>query len=170
MSPARLTFQNWIVAIGRDPSIRYPQQPLIPSVDSAGETVDEVAEAVERAIETLTEQEKFFIIRFYYMGQGYAEMSRLSGRAKHRLAAIHRRAIRKLRTRLAEFVRGRFRVEMETGRDCVICQSPFRSEIDAVIAGRDRTRTWRAVIKVLKNRYSLTIKSPQILIGHEKYH
>lgn len=170
MSPARLTFQNWIVALGRDPSVRYHDEPIISAVQDSGETGSGIREAVQQAIESLTEQEKFFIIRFYFMGQGYAEMSELSGRAGHRLVAIHRRALTKLRTRLSDFVRRRFRIEPAIGKKCPICQSSSRCEIDALIAHRDRTRTWRPVIDVLKNRYSLKIKSPQMLISHEKYH
>ena len=171
MSPARLMFQNWIVALGRDPSIRYPQEPLLPAVGGEGmDEIDEIEETVEKALETLTEQEKFFIIRFYYMGQGYAEMSRLSGRARHRLTSIHRQALRKLRIRLSELVKRHYGIEIDTEKKCVICSSPFRAEIDTLIAGRDRTRTWRSVIETLNHRYSLNIKSPQTLIGHEKYH
>lgn len=170
MSPARLTFQNWIVALGRDPSIPPAGQAVPAGPEGIDNTDEEIGVAVRRAIETLTEQEKFFIIRYYFMGQGYAHMSRFSGRAKHRLAAIHQRALRKLRTCLAGLVCRRYGIETEIQSDCVICQSPFRGEIDALIADRDQLRTWRPVIETLKSRYSLVIKSPQILIGHEKYH
>lgn len=154
--------------LGCDPSMSDPASADFWDLNRVVEPDDEISRAVEEAMNRLNEQERYFIIRYYYMGQSYGEMSRLSGRAIHRLTAIHGRALRKLRARLADFVRGRYRIDTELGRGCVICQSPFRDEINSLI--RAHTGTWRAVMANLKSRYSLEIKSPQVLVGHEKYH
>lgn len=172
MSPVRVTYQDWIVTLGRDPALRRYAGPGTMSTGGAFESdrAAEIAEAVGRALESLTEQERLLIIRFYFMGESYEKLSCLSGRAIHKLAAVHHRAVKKLRARLATFVEKRFDVR-PTGRpDCIICRSPFRAEIDTLIDQRDRGRSWRTVIKALKKRYSIIIKTPQILIGHEKYH
>ncbi len=169
MSGPRVTYQNWIVALGYDPSRRRLGFRSVPS-ESEKHSAEEIREAVERAVDALSEEERLLIIRYYFMGDSYGELTHMTGRAVYKLAAVHGRAVRKLRSRLAGFVRKRFGIQPVELPDCIVCQSSFRDEIDRLIAARDQGRSWKPVIKALKKRYSIAIKTPQILIGHEKYH
>ena len=134
-----------------------------------------VGAQVARALEKLTPDEKEFIERFYYIGQSYREISEKSGRAVYKLEAVHKRAIKKLKRELAPVVRKLYSLDIEpsgakSSRTCPVCNSPFKKDIDKLIAARDKKGTWRPVIKILKENYGLRIKTPQVLIGHEKYH
>ena len=110
------------------------------------------------------------IIHFYYMGESYREISEKTGRAIYKLTALHNRSIKKLKNRLAVFVRERFGVKNKKIGKCPVCDSEYRGEIDEIIANRDKKATWKPVIKLLKDRYGLVINTPQVLIGHTKYH
>jgi len=134
-----------------------------------------VGAQVARALKKLTADEKEFIERFYYIGQSYREISEKSGRAVYKLEAVHKRAVRKLKRELAPVVRKLYSLDIEpsgapSSKTCPVCDSPFKNDIDKLIAARDKKGTWRPVIKILKKKYGLRIKTPQVLIGHEKYH
>ncbi len=111
-----------------------------------------------------------FIIRFYFMGQGYGEISEKSGRAVHKLEALHKRAIRKLKARLQTFVKKRYGLKSRKGGVCALCESPHRAAINEIITKRSQLMTWRPVLKEINKQFGLNIKSPQVLIGHQKYH
>ena len=172
MAKNRLIFLNWAAesALAADKSAYLPLD-------------EEVSERMERrlamirrrvgeAMAGLTEEEKEFVERFYYIGQGYRKISEKSGRSVYKLEAVHKRALRKLKKTLTPLVRELFDCETEGAKeyDCPLCRSPFRKEIDRLINGRDPEGTWRPIIRALKEKYGIKIKTPQILVGHEKYH
>ena len=192
MARKRIVFQNWIADLGFDPGDRsigdpdskdnWPEVSIEDSPESAvhrGETrlsagdaarVAELRRAVREALDKLTEDEREFVCRFYFMGRSYREISEESGREVYSLEALHGRAIKKLEKNLAGFVNKRFGIESETKRPCIICRSPRLDEINKLIDERDKTATWKPVIKKLREEFGIKIKSPQLLIGHEKYH
>jgi hypothetical protein len=134
-----------------------------------------IGEQVALALRELTDDEREFVERFYYCGQSYREISEKSGRAVYKLEAVHKRAVRKLRRELTPLVKKLFKMNFEpddsmSRATCPICSSSHRNEIDKLIADRDRRGTWGPVIKSLKEKFGLRIKTPQVLIGHEKYH
>ncbi|MDZ4724473.1 MAG: hypothetical protein SGI97_11340 [candidate division Zixibacteria bacterium] len=140
--------------------------------DSDHRRVQLIRDRVSQAISSLSDDEREFIERFYFTGESYRKISEKSGRGMHKLESLHSRAVIKLRKKLAPFVKEQFTwthsSESRTG--CIICGSRFRVEIDCLIAARDRSSTWKGVIEILKLKYGIGIKTPQILIGHEKYH
>lgn len=167
MSGSRVIYQNWIAEQGFDPK----------SIEKFFETVtgnieggNEVDTAVRSALENLEEEEMEFVIRFYFMGQSYVEICEKSGRAIHKLEALHKRAIRKLRKTLKSFVKRHYGIKIRKNRICPICDSPNREAIDEVITNKDESSTWRPVINEIYEQFGLRIKSPQTLIGHRKYH
>jgi len=163
MPSNRIVYRDWIVELGRDPALPLP-------TEGANDHQAAVEEAVEKALEALSEDEREFIQRFYNMGQTYREISESTGRAIHRLEALHRRAAKRLRKELAPLVRQLYGVEGEPAPECLICSSGYRKEIDELIAAKKKSETWRSVIREIRKRYNLKITTPQILIGHEKYH
>jgi len=192
MSGNRVVYQNWIVEIGYDPARlkegKNWDDPLLESISldepsamtiSSEETRRAVEEResseaircnVRKALEKLSVQEREFISQFYFMGKSYREISGQSGRPIHKLEALHKRAVKKLKKQLGTFVQERFGVAVNVREDCLICQSPFVAEINRLIEKRDKSSTWKSIIKTLRERYGLKITSPQVLIGHEKYH
>ncbi len=192
MARKRIIFQNWIADLGFDPSDRsvsdpdskknWPEISIEDLPESAVQTDErqpsgrdeigsvELARAVQAALDKLTEDEREFVCQFYFMGRSYREISEESARAVYSLEALHRRAMKKLEKHLATFVKKRFGIENKVKRPCIICQSPRLAEINKLIEQRDRTATWKPVIKRLGEEFGIDIKSPQLLIGHEKYH
>jgi len=193
MSRKRIIYQNWIVELGRDPDLKYRQKemPEIVSLDSGllgkiikkensdlnSSRVDRkiIREKVQAALAKLSSDEQEFIRQFYFMGISYREISEKSGRAVYRLEALHRRAVKKLHKTLACFVEARFKMKVtqisSIGKNnCPICNSSSRTEIDSIISNRDPRKSWRPVISEIGSKFELKIKSPQLLIGHEKYH
>lgn len=163
MPSNRIVYRDWIVQLGRDPAL-----PVTGTGDRKSQQM--IEEAVERALKTLTEDEREFIQRFYNMGQTYRQIAESTNRAQYRLEALHRRAIKRLRKQLLPLVKELYGLNEEIPADCILCRSEHREEIDRVIAERDRTGTWRPVIREIRERFGLKISTPQILIGHEKYH
>lgn len=192
MARKRIIFQNWIADLGFDPSDRsvgdpdskknWPEISIEDLPESSVQTGDtqasgrdetgssELRRAVRVALDKLTEDEREFVCQFYFMGRSYREISEESARAVYSLEALHRRAMKKLEKHLAAFVKKRFGIANEVKRPCIICQSPRLAEINKLIEQRDKAATWKPVIKRLREEFGIEIKSPQLLIGHEKYH
>ncbi len=125
--------------------------------------------AVRGAMERLPDDQRELIWLYHFDGLSLSEIAGRSGRSVHKIESLHRRSIAKLKHSLAGFVRDEFGIEPpET--DCPICNSPFCSEINALIRNRDTTRTWAPVLRKIKREYGLNKISVQRLIGHSKYH
>ncbi|MDH4156079.1 MAG: sigma-70 family RNA polymerase sigma factor [candidate division Zixibacteria bacterium] len=191
MSKGRLTYQNWIVDIGFDPDAGSPagvgwgddEIKSAGDIDSEAVGVQKTAapgreqpvtalirQKVAAALEHLNREEKEFITRFYYMGQSYREISEKSGRAVYKLAALHERALKKLKALLGGFVAEKFKIDADPVPTCPLCASRYRREIDQLIDRRGRKATWKPVLKLLKEQFGIKVRSPQLLIGHSRYH
>ena len=164
----RVIFQDWIVERGHDPS--RPVEPVDLDLDSPADPARPIRDSVQAALARLPERDREVVERFYFMGQGYRELASQTGQSCYRLEALHRRAIRQLKKGLRRFVRDRYGIYSKPHNDCPICRSPDRAEIDRLIARRDPEGTWRPIIRSLRNDFNITISTPQVLIGHEKYH
>jgi hypothetical protein len=186
MGRERIIYRDWIVELGREPSeiARESSQwangcpnqefagldgsPVAAELDT--EQVVRIKEVVNKALESLEEEEREFVVRFYYMGQSYTELAELTGRPVHKLETLHRRAVRRLRNQLTPLVGDGCNPCQEEVRRCPICSSSRRGEIDKLIRGRKPGQTWRRVMKHLKGEFGIDIKSPGTLAAHEKYH
>lgn len=189
----RIVYQNWIVDLGYDPSLRNrteiwhegdtelisldtPDAELIDTetVSHTDNMAIRIQQQVSRSLLCLTDEEREFITQFYFMGRTYKTISEKTGRAIYKLEALHKRALRKLKKELLPFVSKHWHITITKNQSnrnsCPICRSSYRNEIDQLIANRDKTKTWRPVLQILREQYGIIIRSPQILIGHEKYH
>ncbi len=170
MPGSRIVYQNWIVDIGRDPSLPYDGQESVMESDDTPALRSRVREAVRR----LDDEERELIEQLYFLGDTYRQMAERTGRALYRLEALHRRVLRKLRHDLAPFVQNRFQLEDrfidDAVRRCPICKATNREEIDRAIADRDQLQTWRPVMDRLRAEFDLDIRTPAIMISHERYH
>ncbi len=161
----KLTYQNWLIEQTRpDCGVDLVGGPGAPRPNRR------VRAAVRQALGQLESDERRFIEWVFFMGRTYRELSERTGRPLHRLEALRLRAFRKLRTALQPFVAREFGLRPESTRRCPICDSADRGMIDAIIRRRDRTRTWRPVLHEIRERCGQTIRSPWLLITHEKYH
>lgn len=170
MSSNRVVYQNWIADLGRDPG----RPPVAGSPESEDRAVierrEQIRGAVAKALGRLADNEREFIERYYFMGRTYREIAELSGRAMHRLEALHQRSLKKLQKELAPLVKQLFGMAPAPNKACPICTSPARQQIDQLIASRDPAGTWRPVMKQIRDQFNIGIITPQTLIGHEKYH
>ena len=130
-----------------------------------------IKEQVQLALWELDEDEREFIARYYYMGESHRQIAEASGRKVHSIESLHSRALKKLRRELFRFVSAEFGVEVSrSGERCVICASEHRGAIDTLIRERPSHTTWRPVMKKLAREYGIAVATPQVLIGHQKYH
>lgn len=185
----RLTYQNWIVKLGRDPDdlrlneIPEPAQKLFtpleklsngpefgPKAVSSDQRQERIIEAVREGLSQLDENEREFLILFHFMGRSYRQIAESSGREIYRLEALHLRALKQLRALLARFVEEEFDIRSENHPDCPICASPDRDEIDQLIDQKKAEETWSGTIRQIKDRFGIRIKTPQVLIGHKRFH
>ena len=172
MSKNRLIFINWIA----DSGLALDKSAFFPLDEAELERINKRTEMLQRlvseALGRLSEEEKEFVERFYYIGQGYREISEKSGRTIHKLEAVHKRALRKLKKELTPMVKELYDLDIKKKDEqtCPLCRSPYREEIDRLICCRDKKSTWRPIIKILREKYGILINTPQILVGHEKYH
>jgi len=173
MAPRRISYEEWVADQRHDPD-SIPAALCGFGPDDGGAVdppeLKQLRQVVRAAVESLGVWERFFVIRYYFQGLSYRSISEECGLTANKLAGLHRRALRKLNRALAPFVKVRFKIESDLDPACPICRSGHRKDIDNLLARRDRSRSWRPVISAIRSEYSLTIRSPQVLIGHEKYH
>lgn len=155
----RITFQDWIVELDRDRSAFFP--PADPALD--------IDRAVETALARLPDEEREFVVRFYFMGESYRRLAEATGRPVCRFEAIHRRAFRRLRGLLGPFVLERFGLK-EGESTCPLCLSTERRAIDRLLAGKTERLTWRPIIRQLQNHFGIRVTTPQMLISHVQFH
>lgn len=166
MAKGKIIYQNWIVDIGIDPG----QVGKIQIQSDLIKPDEQVISAVRKALEKLNPEEQDFIETYYFQGKSYREIAELQNRRLSRIEGLHRRSLAKLKKYLIRFVKERFDIDAEIGRDCIICFSPHKEKIDRLIKAKKKWETWKKIIKILKNKYQIKITTPQILIGHQKYH
>ena len=166
MSKRKVVYQNWIVELGFDPLIIGTLNKEQINIDES----EKIEKAVREALNELDEEEKELIVHYYFMGKTYTEISEKSNREIFKLSALHKRAVKKLRNKLSKFVEKYYGIKSETNADCQICNHSNNTEINRLIFERDKTKTWKPILKILREKYSINLKTPQLLIGHEKYH
>jgi hypothetical protein len=141
---------------------------------SGGEEENEINEAINRevrkAVEELPAAEKRFVELFYFEFKSYRQIAIILKKKVYKLERIHQRALGKLRILLTDFVKKRFRLEITEKTDCPICSSPFREELDQLIREKKEEETHKPLINILKKRYGIDIRTPQVIIGHRKKH
>ena len=125
---------------------------------------------VSRALHRLSGPAREIVERYYYMGQSYQEISRDLYMTIGIVERKHKYALLKLAKYLAPFVEKSFGISSIPETNCIICNSPFRAEIERLIDSKPASQTWKAVLRKLKNHYQLDVKGPQIIMSHLKYH
>jgi hypothetical protein len=182
----KIVYQNWVVDSayhgdedaddqcatgGRKRPNRHPVHVKLVRVEAAEDiALTRLREQVGVAVAQLCPEQREFIERFYYAGESYFEIAQRLHHAPRRLESVHRQALKRLKKILAPLVRSYYGITKDAAVGCPICQSEHRQTIDDLIASRDRTRYWQPVMREIRDKCGLRIKSPMTLIGHEKYH
>ena len=130
----------------------------------------ELEEKVEQALNRLDSAEGEFIRHFYFDCKSYDQISEIMNKTKDRLERIHRSALEKLKFSLMGFVSQRYKIKISPERKCSICSHPERVKLEELIRAKRREETWKRVLRTLKDEFDLEIKTPQILINHQKRH
>jgi len=165
MAKERLVYQDWIVALGHDPCLNWQEAAGVGTSYNAA-----AIRAVTQALGNLNEDEAAFIRLFYFQGMRYDDMSRLTGRATHKLTRLHKRAMRKLRLHLQKILDLPGAPSAPPLPACPICSHPRRDEINLLIKSKSDQETWKKIIRSLRQEYDLLVLKPQSLISHSRYH
>jgi hypothetical protein len=129
-----------------------------------------IRQEVRKAIKKLSNEERIFIEKFYFEFKSYQEIAGILKKRIYKLERIHRRALDKMHILLSDFVKEHFKLEVSQKTDCVICNSPFRQELDELIKRKKKEETYSRLIRTFKQKYGLDIKTPQVIIGHQRKH
>jgi actin-related protein len=91
-------------------------------------------------------------------------------KTKDRLERIHNSALEKLKFSLKEFVSQRYKIKIFPEGKCLICSHPEREKLDELIKTKKEEETWKKILRLFKEEFNLEVKTPQILINHQKKH
>jgi RNA polymerase sigma factor (sigma-70 family) len=125
---------------------------------------------VRAAVEKLLPTERQFVELFYFQVRSYQEIAGIMKKKAHKLQRLHQRALRRLRILLADFVEKQFKLKLPKETNCMICNSPFRGELEELIKGKKEEETYSRLIKIFRQKYRIEVKTPQTIIGHERKH
>jgi hypothetical protein len=125
---------------------------------------------VRKAVRRLSFLERQFVEYFYFEYKSYREISVILNKSIHKLERIHHRALGKLKLLLSNYVKTRFKLSLPEETECIICKSPFRQELDKLIQAKKEEETYKALIRIFKEKYGLPVKTPQVIIGHKRKH
>jgi len=166
MDKPKLLFRDWIVEISGDPKSLLPGDPE----DQEAPFKGQVIRAVNRALNKLTPRERDFAVRYYFQGQSLKIIAAEWGCRRTTVAGVYKRTVLRLKYLLADFVRKEFGLAVRVERDCPLCRSPFRRQINNLIKSKKKEETWKRIMGILQKEYGLKITTPQTLMGHRRYH
>lgn len=130
---------------------------------------ERVAVAVREALGKLDTVERVVIERYHFEGESFAQIAAHLKRKQGAIVNCHRRALRSLRKHLAQFVVQEFGIR-QTQPKCVICRSPERRQVEALIAAKAPEEPYGTLMRRIREQFGLQIRSPQTIVGHQKYH
>jgi hypothetical protein len=159
--PRRLTSFDWV-----DNSVARPAFKPYGRHDLTEEIIDRVQGAIRR----LSASEQHFVRLYWFEAWSDKELSERLGSGPKRLRSVKRQILIKLRWMLQGWAAQRFRIAQPRGPDCVICGHPLRSEIDSMLSSKKPEESLGSVLRKLREDFGLSISTPQIVLGHMKYH
>jgi len=125
--------------------------------------------AVLAALAKLSEGDQYIIKRYHFDGASILEIADEQGVSFDTVAKRHSRALRRLRSLLAAFAASEFRIPKASTK-CVICSSPYRSEIDVFLAHHVDGDRYQNEMREIKMRFGVSIVSVMTIVSHRKYH
>jgi len=142
-------------------------------IDCRGENVeidDELDKTVREALAALDEGEREIAERRFLMGQSLEVIRSDLKLSSHEIERRLREVRIKLKRLLAPFVQTRFNLKPDSRPVCPICESIHRERVERIIATKRKEETWKRIMSELEKELGVRVRSPQMLIGHVKYH
>ena len=164
----RIRALNWVSG-KEEPDFALSENELMEKLKEE-ESKLELEEKVAKALDKLDNVEREFIRCFYFDCLSYNQTSQILNKTKDRLERIHRSALEKLKTCLKDYVSQRYKIKVPSVKKCLICSHPSRKELEELIRAKKPEETWKKILRAFKEKYNLEIKTPQILINHQKKH
>jgi RNA polymerase sigma factor (sigma-70 family) len=164
----RIRALNWVTG-KEEPDFVLSEKELLEKLKDE-ESKLELEEKVAKALDKLDSVEREFIRYFYFDCLSYNQISKFLSKTKDRLERIHRSALEKLKTCLKDYILQRYKIRVPLEKGCLICSHPSRKELEELIKAKKKEETWKDVLRIFKKEYNLEIKTPQILINHQKKH
>ena len=168
----RIRYLDWVAELYGYADADIEERTLEGSAGSKEslERAELINREVRKALERLPPVEKRFVELFYFEFRSYQEIARILNKRIHKLETFHQRALGKLRILLTDFVKEQFKFELPQKTDCMICNSPFRRELEELIRSKKEEETYSRLIKIFRQKYGICVKTPQTIIGHKKKH
>ena len=144
----------------------WQEQPL---TDAEQQRRERIINAVQEALEELDPTERLIVEKHHFQGETLVDIARQLDRKAGAVVNSHRRALRTLRKHLSRFAATEFGINGEAPK-CPICNCPEREAVDALIAAKRPEEPYGLLMRQLRKQFGLEIRSPQTIIGHQKYH
>ena len=164
----RIRALNWVEGV-EEPESVSEEADLIKRMKEEKEQA-ELERKVEQALDKLESVEKEFIMHFYYDCKSYDQISEIMNKTKDRLERIHSSALEKLKFSLRGFVSQRYKIKIFPEGKCLLCSHPEREKLEELIRAKKKEETWKKILRTCKEKFNLEIKTPQILMNHQKKH
>lgn len=159
--PRKIIHQDWVYLTDR---------PGIWERKTSSSRQERVRRAVREEVAKLAYHEREFVELFWFQGRSMSEIAALLGKKPYKLECLNRRILRKLKSRLTDFVNAEFGLKVRKNPGCILCSHPQRVEIDALLKSKRPEETFRRIISTLQSDFGIRVRTPQIIIGHMKYH
>jgi RNA polymerase sigma factor (sigma-70 family) len=168
----RIRYLGWLTELCGRLDQEIEQRILGSSVDSEEDRKrqESINREVRKAVQKLRPLERQFVELFYFDFRSYQQIAGIMKKKIYKLERLHQRALGKLRIVLSYFVKEQFKLEPLQKTDCVICNSPFRKELDELIRSKKDEETYARLIKTFRQKYGINVKTPQTIIGHRRKH
>jgi len=161
MMPRKIIHQNWIYQTSRsgiwDGKASSPRQ-------------ERIRQAVRGELKKLAFHEREFVELYWFQGRSLNEIAALLGKKPYKLECLNKRIRRKLRSLLADFVNSEFGLRIAEDDRCPLCSHPEKDRIDNLLKSKKPEDTFRRIIQILKTDFGIRVSTPQVIIGHLKYH
>jgi len=131
---------------------------------------ERIKKAVREAVGQLTPEQQEFVQLYWFEGESLKRIAGLWGSNRYRMNAFKNRIIKKLKKDLAGFVSREFGIKSTVKQNCPICASENSRHINSLLSGKKPSETYGRYIRLINQRFHLDIKTPQVIIGHLKYH
>ncbi|MCH9031495.1 MAG: hypothetical protein IIB00_04465 [candidate division Zixibacteria bacterium] len=179
MARNRVSFEDWISALCVSPEReRSRDRDWVPDSktdkrerEATEERADKISREVRRAMELLDSGERESIELYYFMGESLENIPVRLSVSKRQVEKNLRVGTLKMKRILYQFVRESFQLKNAPSQpNCLICASSDRNMAEKIIKSKKPEEPWRRIIRELREKLGIEIRTPQTLIGHVRYH
>ena len=179
MARNRVSFEDWISALCASPERdRERERDWAPCTEADEKEreenerrADKISREVRRALELLDKGERESVELYYFMGESLENITERLSVSKRQVEKNLRVGTLKMKRILYKFVRESFQLMKTPSQpNCLICASSDRDIAEKIIKSKKPEEPWRRVMRELREKLGIEIRTPQSLIGHVRYH